>query len=229
MKYLRHALVKSLHPACPSWSTACQRLHASLPSFWRSWLTDSGSLSRRLESHRPGQFYVVVRHQGFGLASPLECRHLGLAYGSSVWIREVSLFLGNLKVVDARTAIPVSTLDGPLKKLKRLGSGSLGHYLFQQPDILRTGLWVGRSRRFRQAGEQFDIDVPSLTPSFEARDRRKGPDSAADQWVRHSIFRLRGQSLMVTEAFVTEFESLASTGFASGPNSAAVKKLDRSQ
>jgi chorismate--pyruvate lyase len=215
MKYLRHALASSIHPAYPAWSTACQRLYANLPPFWRSWLTDSGSLSRRLESYRPGQFYVIVRHQGFGLATSLECRHLGLAYGNSVWVREVSLFLGDFKVVDARTAIPAPTLDGPLKKLKRLGTGSLGHYLFQQPDIVRTRLWVGKSRR---CGIVERSVRPTCKPSnvrLEKPEAFKHRGVPEGQWVRHSVFRLRGKSLMVTEAFTAEFEALANAGFVS--------------
>lgn len=167
------ALHRILHPSAPAWSNRCHQLPALLPSLWRDWLFDQGSLTARLSALAPGSFQVRVLDQRIGQPSQLERQRLQLSAAQPIWIREVALCLGEDDVVYARTAVPLTTLRNWGCQLRGLGRRSLGSFLFSQPGIERQPLWVNRCNR----------------------------NTLALNWCRHSVFSLRGSELMVTEAF----------------------------
>ncbi|MBE0482948.1 MAG: chorismate lyase [Bacterioplanes sp.] len=160
------------HAALPSWSLRHHRLPNSIPTPWRSWLLDRGSLTARLIHAAPGRFRVHVIRECHTRPSPLEQRMLGLSDAQRVWVRDVVLYVDQHAVVIARTAIPDTTLRGADVRLKHLGNRSLGSYLFKQPSLQRT----------------------PLRASFD-KTRREYP------WGRYSVFRVHGKPLMVSEWF----------------------------
>ncbi len=174
------SLAPVLHPSAPRWSNRNQRRAFSLPPIWRDWLLDQQSLTARLGALRPGTFNVQVLAQYYGEPTTVERQALKLYGNQRLWIREVILRLGDVPLVYARTAVPLSTLTGSERRLQALGSRSLGSYLFSQPSLRRTPLQVSHCKA----------------------------NALGLEWSRRSVFTLHGKPLMVSEAFsrrLTEF------------------------
>lgn len=166
-------LARILHPAAPRWSNRNQVPAFSLSPLWRDWLLNKGSLTARLSALQPGSFNVEVLSQFTALPTSTERQALQLQSHQPVWIREVILRLGDIPLVYARTAVPLATLRAAGGNLKKLGSRSLGSFLFRQPGLQRTPLQVSHCA---------DNDLGL-------------------QWARRSVFSLSGYPLLVTEAF----------------------------
>lgn len=174
------SLRSRLCPSAPCWSNRYQCSRPVVPRLWKNWLQDKGSLTRRLQSI--GRFSVQLRQQGYGFASAMECRDLGLTYGRSVWFREVALLIDDQEVVLARTVVPLNSWLARRCGLTRLGNRSLGTFLFSQPSMKRPTL-----RLYRWAAD----------------------GQHRQQWARRSIFTIQGQPLQVTEAFNSEWSGFS--------------------
>lgn len=162
-------------------------LHTNNDATIRDWLTDTGSLTRRLQA--VGTFSVVVLSQQLALPTRDEAALLGLRNGQLAWIREVALCLDGKPVVFAHTALPRHPRGPVLRWLKRLGNRSLGALLFAHPSFSRGPLVAQRLDHrhalHKPALEAFQDNV-SCPPEF---------------WARRSSFSFRGQRLLVTEVF----------------------------
>ena len=169
-------LSRILHPASPEWSGRANVAATGLSHFWRDWLFDEGSLTARLSALKPGAFRVECQSEGYGIPTQTERRGLHLQGSDRVWFREVILYLGDCPLVYARTAVPLSSLTGPARRLQHLGNRSLGSYLFRQPSLQRSPLHVSHC---------------SL-------------NSLGLKWCRRSVFRVHNRALMVSEAFSNE-------------------------
>ncbi len=144
----------------------------------RSWLAEPGSLTARLKAlaqHYDGELRIEVMCEGWGLPSAEEARTLKLRRGEFAWIREVVLLGLNSPWVQARSVLPRHSLCGLNRRLTRLGNQSLGSLLFRDPALVRGPI--------RYAKLQL-------------------PTHASAVWARRSRFLLRGQAVLVAEAFL---------------------------
>jgi chorismate--pyruvate lyase len=153
---------------------------------WRPWLTDHGSLTRRLQCRFPA-FNVLRLRQAVARPFHDEAAAVGLAGGRPALIREVLLRSDATPLVYAHTVIPLAGLRGPWQALAGLGNRSLGLALFTNP----------RVRRFPLEYKRLDRRHPLYQA---ARPHLAGP--AATLWARRSQFALAGHRLMVTEVFL---------------------------
>jgi hypothetical protein len=96
---------------------------------WRGWLSDHGSLTRRLQSICP-RLRVRRLSQRIGTPYPDESASLGLRRGQRALLRDVLLICGDTPLVYAHSVIPLPGLDGPWVGLSRLGNRPLGEALF---------------------------------------------------------------------------------------------------
>jgi chorismate--pyruvate lyase len=158
----------------------------SLPRSLRHWLSDRGSLTRRLKSHCDA-FRVVPLATGLARPNPDEHALLGIAPGTRAYVREVMLLCNGIPVVFAHSVLPHAGLRGGWDSITRLGSRSLGEALFSDHRIERQPLAYRRVRQghplFRAAARHQALDVSSL-------------------WARRSVFCLNGHPLLVTEVFL---------------------------
>lgn len=158
----------------------------SLPRSLRGWLTDQGSLTRRLQARCTA---FRVRPFATGVARPHadEYALLGLAPGRRAYVREVALLCDGVPVVFAHSVLPLAGLRGGWSGISRLGSRSLGETLFSNRRIVRQPLAYRKLRRghplHRRAGLQLEADFQGL-------------------WARRSLFCLNGHPLLVTEVFL---------------------------
>lgn len=169
----------------PNFDTRWQALRRpsqlQAPQAWRSWLTDSGSLTRRLVRLSRGNFRVEVVQQGWQRPTRSEAKALAIPTRQCALIREVQLIGNNEPWVYARTIIPASTLTGRHRSLKQLGNRSLGSLLFRDPTMQRGPLQISCL---------------------------KLQHSHTRVWARRSLFYLAGKPLLVCEVFLPALQQV---------------------
>ena len=116
-----------------------------------------------------------------------ESHMLGLPPGRRAMIREVLLHGRDTPWVYARSIMPMSTLTGRQRRLKRLDSRPLGALLFADPGMRRGSLQPGR------------VAASSL-PWAAGVSQHPEP-----LWGRRSLFFLDGKPLLVSEIFLPAF------------------------
>lgn len=148
-----------------------------------AWLDDSGSLTARLIALSQGQFHLEVLRQYLALPSREEQQALAMARPARALIREVILCGRNQPWVFARSVLPLYSLSGKLRHLRKQHNRPLGAFLFSQPHLRRS---------------------PIAVAAFSADDGYV-PASIARQnslWGRRSVFALDGKPLLVSEVFL---------------------------
>lgn len=155
----------------------------------RSWLTEPGSLTARLQA-RCARFGVRLLRQGGQQAWRDES--VPAANPRRRWpVREVLLECDGVPVIFAHTLLSTAA-RGPLSLwLARLGGRSLGSLLFRHPGFVRGPIEYRRLDRrhplYRQAA-RFSTLPPVL-------------------WARRSRHRLGAQEVLVTEVFLPALRS----------------------
>lgn len=151
----------------------------------RSWLLDDGSLTQRLLD--TGREFSLDRLSQCW-QKPLEDERLALEIPprEKALVREVVLKLDDEPMVFARSVFPVSSLTGPLLRLRRLAGQSLGAFLFARKDMRRSPFAIARI----SAGSMYL--PPALTQSEPI-------------WARRSCFQVAGKPILVAEAFLAGF------------------------
>ena len=153
----------------------------------RTWLLDRGSLTARLVALSRGQFEVQVLCQKTGRPRPSEQRALGMGTRQWAWIREVILLGREKPWVYARSVIPLSTLTGRQRSLRRLDKRPLGALLFSDPGMVRGPIELAsqntRTTPLPGPLQHLQADIPG----------------------RRSLFWLDGKPLLVCEMFLPEF------------------------
>lgn len=159
----------------------------ALPVHLAGWLTDSGSLTARLNKLGGSAITVEVLRQSWGRARLSEARTLGVAPNQTCLIREVVLKGPQQQAwVFARSLFPASSLTGPLRHMRHLDNRPLGGYLFAHPQL-------GRS----------PLQLALLPPANLIPAPLQGEQSL---WGRRSVFSLYGKKLLVSEIFLPAFE-----------------------
>lgn len=152
----------------------------------RPWLLDKGSLTAKLIHLSQGDFRVEVVRQVYSRASRSEAEALGIAQQRISLIREVVLMGCNQPWVFARSVLPLSSISGKLRHLRKQGGRPLGAFLFNQPQLVRSPIALALINRHHGY-------VPATL---------MGEDSL---WGRRSIFYVAGKPLLVSEVFLPDF------------------------
>lgn len=159
------------------------RYHAlmQLPAAAKPWLLEKGSLTARLVEYSQGQFAVQRIEQHWAVPMPDETKALGLRHREKALIREVYLLCHGEALVYARSVMPLHSLHGPLRFLKKLQNTSLGSLLFKDPHLSRG---------------EFEICQIALP-------HRAIPAQGTQSiYGRRSVFRLYRQPILVSEFFL---------------------------
>ncbi len=164
----------------------------SLPWSLRDWLSDCGSLTRRLKS-RCGRFRVVPIATGLARPNQDETALLSVTPTTRVYVREVLLLCNDVPVVYAHSVLPRPSLRGGWNGISRLGNRPLGEALFSDHRIRRQPLAFCKLHTdhplFRSIVRQQPIDERTL-------------------WARRSVFCLNRHPLLVTEVFLPAINAL---------------------
>ncbi|PKM22342.1 MAG: chorismate--pyruvate lyase [Gammaproteobacteria bacterium HGW-Gammaproteobacteria-14] len=155
----------------------------AVPADIGNWLTDSSSLTRRLQ--RFGHFSVTPLSQRVVRPQPAEALMLRQPPQHRALIREVLLYLDDSAVVFARSILPLTSLKGANRVLGHMARRSLGAELFRAPAAERRAIWLARIPPHR---------LPlAVTETC---------------WGRQSLFYKRGQPLLVAEVFLPGFSAI---------------------
>ena len=166
------------HPRPPS------PLHPS--TGLRSWLLDSGSLTAKLLILSGGKFKVQVLRQIHARAHRSEALALGIGAHERCLIREVILRGHNQPWVFARSVLPLRSLTGTLRHLRKQGTRPLGAFLFSQPHLKRSAIALA--------------SISSHHAYLPATLMGTSP-----VWGRRSVFSLDAKPLLVSEVFLPGF------------------------
>jgi chorismate--pyruvate lyase len=152
----------------------------------QDWLDDSGSLTARLIAESAGKFHVDIVRQFIGVPELNERQALGMKRPTLALIREVVLCGNGEPWVFARSLLPLASLTGGLRRLRKQRNRPLGAFLFSQPQLVRSSIAIARISR--------DHDyVPSDLIG------------AHRLWGRRSVFYLQQKALLVSEVFLPAF------------------------
>jgi chorismate--pyruvate lyase len=152
----------------------------------QDWLGDSGSLTARLIAESEGNFHVEVIRQFIGIPELNERQVLGMKRPVRALIREVLLCGYGQPWVFARSLLPLASLTGELRHLRKQSDRPLGAFLFSQPQLTRSPIAVAQI----------------------SRDHTYVPDGLMGDhplWGRRSVFYLRQKPLLVSEVFLPAF------------------------
>ena len=177
------------HHCEPRWQCHTPFSSAGASTEQLDWLLDPSSLTRRLQLTCKGQFCVVPVSQRWKRPQLNEAQALGVRPHERCFIREVHLLCENQPWVFARTVVPVRTLTGSRRRLKRLGKKPLGAVLFADPGMQRRHIEIARL----EAG--YDLFESAIKPLAE---------KPAEIWGRRSVFFLDKKPLLVSEIFLPE-------------------------
>ncbi|ENN93879.1 chorismate lyase [Bartonella bovis] len=114
----------------------------SVPINVKDWLMEPGSMTRRFE-HHCAQIHVDPQRECFITHDKLEEEAEHLPKTSRYWLREIVLIGDNQPWLLGRTVIPQETLDDH-NQLTNLGKLPLGHYLFNNKELTRDYIHIGR-------------------------------------------------------------------------------------
>jgi len=158
-----------------------------MPAELTSWLTDSGSLTQRLQAHNKHDFSVQLLNTHWMKPLPDECLSLGIPLTEMAYQREVRLMDGDRANVYARTVIPLATFEAMKQRFNSLGNRPLGDLLFTDPTVKRGAIEIACLRP-----GQWLYEMAML-----------GESSRSEQlWGRRSHFYLGGKKLLVNEIFL---------------------------
>ena len=176
------------HPMQPTWFSLPSPQAASIPPDLKIWLTDTGSLTQRLQQHCCAHSHLQVRDRLQYWTRPWqdEVQCLGLSQRHYALLRQVQLCCDDTCLVFARTVLPQKLLKKH-RRLAHLGNMPLGHFLFMSASGRRLKMEMAQLHTghalFAQAIQHLAIPPKHL-------------------WARRSVFSLSGQRLLVQEVFL---------------------------
>lgn len=160
------------------------QLHCS--RILHDWLQDAGSLTARLIAQSHGQFRVEVLFQGFGQIRLDERRALGANKHQATLVREVILYGNNQPWVFARSLLPLSSLTGRLRQLRKTSRKPLGAFLFKQPQLHRSPIEIAKINQTHHYLPEYLHQNQTI-------------------WGRRSVFYVDQKPLLVSEVFLPDF------------------------
>ena len=169
----------------PRWQSQLLKRHFQLSEELYSWLTETGSLTKRLRGKYPDSFNVEVLLQNKGLLFYNESNVLSLERGRYQLIREVKLNHYDQCQILARTVLPERTIKIARNKLAHLGNKPLGEVIFAYPDL---------ELQLRQYCQ--------IEPQTWAPEIRIGLGITENIWGRRTMYVIHGQPLLVAEFFL---------------------------
>ncbi|WP_158587047.1 chorismate--pyruvate lyase family protein [Motilimonas pumila] len=150
-----------------------------------SWLSETGSLTARLQQHCK-RFVVQVIGQEEVPADKHEIQVLGNDNNGFI-IREVLLWCDDQPWVYARTVIPKTTITNLGQEIEHLGDRPLGAFLFNTEGMTRGVIEVAEF----QPGSALFSFAQAISPL-----------PIANIWGRRSVFKISNNALLVQEVFL---------------------------
>lgn len=158
------------------------------PASMRHWLTDPGSMTRKLKAHSR-EFAVRHLFQGVGRCSKEQSSALGVTGRRRLIQREVILLCDNRPVIYAQSSVLSDAMRRDWPFLQALGNVPLGEKLFTDAKVRRQQLQYARLHG-------------SHPMVRRAADALGQPAIAQTLFARRSVFCRGAGAILVTEIFL---------------------------
>ncbi|BDX21118.1 putative chorismate pyruvate-lyase [Polynucleobacter sp. TUM22923] len=158
------------------------------PRKWQSWLSDTGSLTQKIESVIGQKLEVVVLRDCRQNLNSDESRYFHLKI-QRCRVREVLLCANNIPLVIARSIIPSSSSSGSNHQVLRLGRKPLGAVLF------------AKSRAHSKAKPMREIARLDQHSALWKTCLQRYESLPSVVWGRRTLYHLKGKPLLVSEVF----------------------------
>jgi chorismate--pyruvate lyase len=159
------------------------------PRQWQPWLSDTGSLTQKLEK-AIGQKLVVQVLRDRRQSLHQDEHHYFQNRIKRCRIREVLLCVNETPLVIARSIIPTYSSSGSNHAILRLGTRPLGAVLFS------------KTRMHSKARPQRDIARLDKSSKLWKGFQKDGITSSSPLWARRTLYRLKGHPILVNEIFL---------------------------
>jgi chorismate--pyruvate lyase len=159
------------------------------PREWQPWLSDTGSLTQKIEKAIGQKLEVqVLRDCPHSLNSD-ESRYFHFKI-RRCRVREVLLCSNGIPLVMARSVIPTFSSSGSNHQILRLGTKPLGAVLFS------------KTRKHFKAKLPRDIARLDKASELWKRCSKHSAALSSPLWARRTLYRLKGHPILVNEIFL---------------------------
>lgn len=161
------------------------------PRQWQSWLSDTGSLTQKIEKAIGQKLEVqVLRDYPQSLNSD-ESRYFHFRI-RRCRVREVFLCANNVPLVIAHSVIPTLSASGSNHAILRLGKKPLGAVLF------------AKTRKHSKPKPPRDIARLDKSSALWKKCARYYPGLTSPLWARRTLYSLKSRPILVNEIFLPE-------------------------
>ena len=159
------------------------------PRMWLSWLSDTGSLTQKIERAIGHKLEVLVLKDSRQNLNSDESRYFHFRI-RRCRVREVLLCLNQVPLVMAHSIIPTTSSCGSNHPILRLGKRPLGAVLFAK---------THQHSKQKARREIAHLDQHNVLWKKSAK---RYPDLPSPVWGRRTLYSLKGRPLLVTEIFL---------------------------
>ena len=159
------------------------------PRKWQSWLSDTGSLTQKIERAIGQKLEVVVLRDCRQNLNSDESRYFHFKI-KRCRIREVLLCADGIPLVMAHSIIPSTSSSGSNHEVLRLGKKPLGAVLF------------AKTRMHSKQKPSREIARLDQQNALWKKCFQQYPELPSASWARRTLYQLKGRPLLVSEVFL---------------------------
>jgi chorismate lyase len=159
------------------------------PKEWQDWLSDTGSLTQKIEKAIGQKLLVQVLRDGPQTLNSDESRYFHLQI-RRCRVREVLLCANDTPLVMAHSVIPTLSSSGSNHSVLRLGTKPLGAVLFSKTRM------QSKAKPPREIA-RLDKGSDLWKKCFKHYSALSSP-----LWARRTLYRLKGHPILVNEIFL---------------------------
>lgn len=159
------------------------------PRKWQSWLSDTGSLTQKIERAIGQKLEVVVLRDCRQNLHSDESRYFHFKI-RRCRVREVLLCVNQVPLVMAHSIIPTASSCGSNHLILRLGKRPLGAVLF------------AKSHKHSKQKAWREITLLDKSTAFWKKCFNRYGDLPSPAWGRRTLYRLKAHPVLVTEVFL---------------------------
>jgi|UniRef100_UPI0040475241 chorismate lyase len=159
------------------------------PREWQSWLSDSGSLTQKIEGVIGQKLEVQVLRDCPQSLNSDESRYFHFRI-RRCRVREVLLCANGIPLVMAHSVIPTLSSSGSNHSILRLGTKPLGAVLFSN------------IRKQSKAKPRREIIRLNKRSELWKKSQRHYSEISSPLWARRTLYQLKGHPILVNEIFL---------------------------
>jgi len=159
------------------------------PRQWQSWLSDTGSLTQKIEKAIGQKLEVQVLRDCPQSLNSDESRYFHFKL-RRCRVREVLLCVNHVPLVMAHSVIPTPSSSGSNHAVLRLGTKPLGAVLFS------------KTHQHSKSKPPRDIARLDKSSALWKRCSKNHPELSSPLWARRTLYRLKGHPILVSEIFL---------------------------